>query len=257
MMTIGLSLSLALSLVLTLSVADMAHAGGRDGLLEPKLHLAASGDASAAGRTPRVALTFDACSGAADMRIVDALVENRIPATIFITARWLKRNPETFALFRAHPDLFELEDHGDHHVPAIDRPLSVYGIPAAGSREAVALEVEGGAKALVSQGAPTPRWFRGATAKYTASSIAEIRTLGFEVAGYSLNGDDSSLLGARPTARRIAGAHDGDVIIAHINQPTHAAGEGVAAGILALKARGFSFVRLDSAAEDGTNATVN
>ena len=36
-----------------------------------------------------------------------------------------------------------------------------------------------------------------------------------------------------------------DVIISHINQPTHEAGEGVVRGLLALKARGVVFTRLD------------
>ncbi|KQS74445.1 polysaccharide deacetylase [Rhizobium sp. Leaf384] len=228
-----------------------SQAAARDGLLEPRLHVAPG------GKTPRVALTFDACMGLADQRILSVLVDNRIPATIFITERWLKRNAATLAIFLAHPDLFELENHGAMHVPAIDRPQAVYGIASAGSAEAVEAEVSGGAHALVADGAPQPHWFRGATAKYTASSIAQIRALGFDVAGYSLNGDDGSLLGAKMATRRIAGARDGDVIISHINQPTHAAGEGVAAGILALKAKGYAFVRLDAVHEDGTNATVN
>jgi peptidoglycan/xylan/chitin deacetylase (PgdA/CDA1 family) len=248
-MTPALTLRLIASVLATLSVASPAAA--RDGLLEPKLHL------SGQSETPRVALTFDACSGLADQRIISTLIENHIPATIFITARWLRHNPEAFAVFRAHADLFELENHGAMHVPAVDRPVAVYGIPSAGSPQAVAAEVEGGAQALLASGAPQPHWFRGATAKYTASSIAQIRSLGFDVAGYSLNGDDGSLLGSRMATHRIATAHDGDVIISHINQPNHAAGEGVAAGILALKARGFAFVRLDDAREDGSNATVN
>ncbi|TCQ28409.1 polysaccharide deacetylase family protein [Rhizobium sp. PP-CC-3G-465] len=240
---------LLLPLLAALGLAAPALA--RDGLLEPKLHIAAG------SKAPRVALTFDACMGLADQRIISVLIENRISATIFITERWLKRNAETFAVFRAHADLFELENHGAMHVPAIDRPVPVYGIASAGSAQAVEAEVMGGANALVASGAPQPHWFRGATAKYTASSIAQIRALGFDVAGYSLNGDDGSLLGAKMATRRIANAHDGDVIISHINQPTHAAGEGVAAGILALKAKGYEFVRLDAVHEEGSNATVN
>jgi peptidoglycan/xylan/chitin deacetylase (PgdA/CDA1 family) len=72
--------------------------------------------------------------------------------------------------------------------------------------------------------------------------------MGYRIAGYSLNGDGGSLLDAKVAARRIANARDGDVIIAHVNQPTHAAGAGVAQGVLALKKRGFSFVLLRDAA---------
>jgi peptidoglycan/xylan/chitin deacetylase (PgdA/CDA1 family) len=116
-------------------------------LVEPSLRLAAS-----AAAAPRVALTLDACSGKTDLRILDVLVENRIPATIFVTARWLKHNPETLAVFKAHPDLFELEDHGRDHVPAVDRVASIYGIKAAGSPEAVFHEVDGGTAAMMAAG---------------------------------------------------------------------------------------------------------
>ncbi|TGR94663.1 polysaccharide deacetylase, partial [bacterium M00.F.Ca.ET.191.01.1.1] len=129
----------------------------------------------------------------------------------------------------------------------VDTPRKIYGIRSAGSPEAVLTEVESGAAALTGTGEPAPRWFRGATAEYSPSAIATIRKLGFKVAGFSINGDGGSLLGARETARRIAAAKDGDVIIAHINQPTHAAGEGVVQGLLALKQKGMIFVRLDDA----------
>lgn len=209
-------------------------------LVEPTLRLPTStspGDV-------RVALTLDACGGGTDKRILSALVENRVPATIFATGVWLRRNAEALAVMKAHPDLFEIENHGARHVPAVDRPLSIYGIAAAGSADAVSREVLGGADAVTGSGLPRPRWFRGATAKYTSTAIAQIETLGFRIAGYSLNADGGSLLGAGTTEHRLMAARDGDVIIGHINQPTHAAGSGLVKGILALKARGVVFVRL-------------
>lgn len=221
------------------------------GLVEPSLHVAPGG---AAG--PRVALTFDACMGRTDMRILSTLIEHRMPATVFVTGRWLKHNKEAFAQMQAHPDLFEIENHGAMHVPAVDRPAKVYGIAAAGSPAAVEAEVKGGAVAIRAAGGADPRWFRGSTARYSSSAIAQIRGLGFRIAGYSVNGDGGSLLGARAAEKRIASARDGDVVIAHINQPTHAAGEGVARGLLALKARGFSFVRLAEVEAEGTDGTT-
>lgn len=223
-------------------------------LVEPQLKLEAR-DVSE-GTKPRVALTFDACSGKSDERILSTLIDNNIPATIFVTARWLKRKGETFARLRARPDLFEIENHGAMHVPAVDRIASIYGIASAGSPEAVEAEVAGGASAITAEGL-TPHWFRGATAKYTLSSIGQIRQMGFRVAGYSINGDGGSLLRAAQAERHIARARDGDVIIAHINQPTHEAGAGVVKGILDLKAKGYEFVRLDDATEDGSDDTTN
>src|SRR5262249_59392039 len=76
-----------------------------------------------------VALTLDACSGTFDADLVRFLIERRIPATIFATRRWLERNPEATAILTAHPDLFDLEDHGANHVPAvIGVGRRVYGI---------------------------------------------------------------------------------------------------------------------------------
>jgi peptidoglycan/xylan/chitin deacetylase (PgdA/CDA1 family) len=208
-------------------------------LLEPGLRLSLkSTDA------PTVALTFDACMGKVDHRILDMLVEQKIPATIFVTARWLKRNPDAFAVMKGHPDLFEIEDHGANHVPAVERPVSIYGIKAAGSPEAVAAEVTGGADAIMQAGGAKPGWFRGATAKYSAQSIAQIEAMGYRIAGFSVNGDGGSLLGDKITEKRIAAAKDGDVIISHINQPDHKAGDGVVRGVLALKSHGFRFVLL-------------
>ncbi|MGV8936089.1 MAG: polysaccharide deacetylase family protein [Allorhizobium sp.] len=210
-------------------------------LVEPELHVEKGGKAR-----PHVALTLDACSGQTDLRILSVLVEENIPATIFVTARWLKHNPQALALMKTRPDLFELENHGFNHVPAVDFPMAIYGIAAAGSVAAVNSEVDGGAQAMIADGLARPHWFRGATARYSPTAIADIEARGYRIAGYSLNGDDGSLLGAGAAERRIAAARDGDVIIAHVNQPTHAAGEGVARGLRALKARGAVFVRLDA-----------
>ncbi len=221
-------------------------------LVEPRLKVKGSGIAA----RPRVALTFDACMGQADPRIISVLVNERIPATIFVTARWLRKNPETTAIFLQHPDLFELENHGENHIPAVDVPVAIYGIPAAGSPDAVAREVSGGANAMIASGIAAPRWFRGSTAKYDASSIRQIRQMGYRIAGYSVNGDGGSLLGADMSEKRVAGAKDGDVVLAHINQPTHAAGEGVARALLALKKRGTEFVKLSDAEEVGDNDTT-
>ena len=221
-------------------------------LVEPHLHIARSNLAGHA----RIALTFDACMGQADERILSTLVGERIPATIFVTARWLKRNPAAVAVFLQNPDLFELENHGQNHIPAVDAPTLIYGIASAGSPQAVRQEVEGGAAAMVAAGIPAPHWFRGSTAKYDLSAIGEIRAMGYRIAGYSVNGDGGSLLGAVITEKRIASAKDGDVVISHINQPTHAAGEGVAKALVDLKAKGTEFVRLEDVEDMGDDKTT-
>ena len=208
-------------------------------LIEYHMHMAPSEGPK------RVALTFDACTGKLDDRMLSALVENRIKATIFVTARWLRRNPAAIATLKAHSDLFEIENHGARHVPAIDEPKPLFGLAPAGSPEAVRTEVTGGAAAIAANFGHQPKWFRGAGAEYTKTSLELIRTLNFRIGGFSMSGDGGATWSAAHAESAVAAAKDGDVIIAHINQPTKPAGEGVVKGLLSLKQKGITFVTLN------------
>jgi peptidoglycan/xylan/chitin deacetylase (PgdA/CDA1 family) len=226
--------------------AGTAMAAKHSHFIEPQLFIAKGGAAA-----PQVALTLDACSGQTDQRILDALVQNRIPATIFVTGRWLRRNGASVAVMKAHPDLFELENHGLSHIPAIDNQPLMFGLKTAGSIPAIKSEIEGGAKAMQDAAAVKPVWYRDATARYSDNAIKLIHQMGYRVAGYSLNADMGASLLSGQVEKRISAAKDGDVIIAHINQPSRAAGAGVVKGILALKQKGFRFMRLGDVPESG------
>lgn len=221
-------------------VCSLPFNAGAAPLVSPSLHLHPAGNAA-----PRVALTFDACSGSTDERILRALVDNRIKATIFATAGWLKRNGATVEILNAHPDLFEIENHGARHLVAIDWPTRVFGVKAAGSPDALREEITAGAKAVEAATGRIPHWYRGATAEYSKGAEAIIADMHYRLAGFSLLGDGGAQYSSARTAKIIANAADGDVIIAHINQPGRPAGAGVVAGILALKAKGFEFVTLE------------
>jgi hypothetical protein len=76
--------------------------------------------------------------------------------------------------------------------------------------------------------------------------LETIRNLGYRIAGYSLNGDMGATLSASAVERRIAHAVNGDVVVAHINQPHRSSGQGVVDGLMALRGRGARFLRLDA-----------
>jgi peptidoglycan/xylan/chitin deacetylase (PgdA/CDA1 family) len=212
-------------------------------LVEPHMHIVPIGG------VPEVALTLDACMGAADMRIIKALIDNGVPATIFATRRWLLHNPKVVHLLVSHADLFEIEDHGAEHIPAVIGSEKPYGIAPAGTANAVFNEVLGGAQAVQAATGVAPHWYRGATALYSKDAMSLVATMGYRIGGFSLNGDIGASASEKTTETRIASARSGDVIISHVNQPTRPAGAGVVAGILALKAKGFKFVRLEDVTE--------
>ncbi len=141
--------------------------------------------------------------------------------------------------------MFEIENHGAQHLPAIDVPMQLFGLKAAGSADAIKTEIEGSETAVNEVFNTKPTWYRGAGAQYTEASLALVRTLNFKPAGFSILGDGGALWSSVHAAKAIAEAKDGDVIIAHINQPAKPAGAGVVEGILKLRANGFTFVTLN------------
>lgn len=195
---------------------------------------------------PRVAITLDACPGGFDPRIAAALVQARIPATIFVSAIWMRQNRPALALLLAHRDLFSLQNHGARHLACVLGERRIWGLTPAVDLAGVKTEIENGASAVAAATGRRPAWFRGGGAIYSPEILPLIRQLGFAVGGYSLNGDVGASLPAAAVAARIGAAGDRDVTISHINQPHRASGAGVAAGILALKRRGVRFVRLDA-----------
>jgi peptidoglycan/xylan/chitin deacetylase (PgdA/CDA1 family) len=196
------------------------------------------------GDRAAVALTLDACPGAFDERIARVLAENTIPATIFLTSLWMNYNPTGLAFLLAHRDLFSLQNHGSRHLPAVLGARPVYGLTPARTLDAIRGEVEAGAAAVTAVSGDIPKWYRGAAALYSPEALAPIRAMGFGIAGFSLSADEGASLPAATVAARIAKARAGDVIIGHISQPHRPSGAGIAAGIVALKNQGMSFVRL-------------
>ncbi|MFL5255061.1 MAG: polysaccharide deacetylase family protein [Rhodopila sp.] len=209
-----------------------------DELVEPRMRLIVP------AKAPRtVALTLDACSGGVDMRIIGTLLALSIPATLFVTALWLRANTHILGLLHTRSDLFTLENHGELHLPAVLGTRHVYGLPVAGTLDAIRQEVKRGSEAVVAAGAPPPGWYRTATGLY---SPAAIEVIDAKIAGYSLVADEGASLPAAAVARRIGTAVSGDIIIAHVNHPHRSSGAGVAAGIAALHRTGTVFVGLDT-----------
>jgi len=193
-----------------------------------------------------LALTLDACSGKFDGDLIEYLIRNRIPATIFATKKWLDRNPIGVSIIKSHLDLFDVENHGEKHIPAvIGAGKKVYGIPGHPDLVHLRREVLEGARAIEAATGVAPRWYRGATAEYDQQAIAEIGKLGYGIAGFSVNADAGATLKRGVIQERLKQIKAGDIIIAHMNKPDSDSAEGLAPALTQLLRQGFVFVRLD------------
>ena len=193
-----------------------------------------------------VALTLDACGGGFDADLAHFLIERRIAATIFATRRWIRRNPDAMTMLKAHPELFDVENHGANHVPAvIGADRSVYGLAGVADLQQLRREVSGGADAVKAATGIAPRWYRGATGEYDPEALKAIEAMGYRVAGFSVNADSGATLSQKQIVARLKKVRDGDIIIAHLNKPASETGRGLAEGLQLLLDRGFRFVKLN------------
>lgn len=233
---------------LTLPLTRLGHRPpGAAPLLEPALRLTGTGTATSTGTGSAahiVAVTLDCCPGHFDERIAAVLINHNIPATLFLTAIWMRQNPAALALLKAHPDIFSLQNHGAQHLPPVLGSDKIFGLTPAGSLDAIRAEVLNGAAAITAATGQAPNWYRGAAALYSPAAIPFIESLGFRIAGFSLNADEGASLPAATVAARISAATNNDVIEGHINQPSRASGAGIAAGLIALQQSGTRFIHL-------------
>lgn len=225
----------------SVGIGGPVKAQNRASLIEPSLRLSLAPDQERV-----VALTLDACSGGFDHKMIEALISWQVSATLFLTARWIRSNPEGLKIILEHQNLFAIGNHGSEHIAAVLGSATIFGVRTAGDEDAIKAEVIGGADAIQKATGLMPKWYRGATALYSPEALPLIQSLGFSVAGFSLNADEGASLSAGAVTERMKRARHGDVIIAHMNQPHHPSGAGVVAGIRALLDQGAIFTKLET-----------
>ncbi|MDP3302431.1 MAG: polysaccharide deacetylase family protein [Sulfuricurvum sp.] len=195
-----------------------------------------------------IALTFDACGGSArssqyDEALIEFLTANRIPATLFINARWIDANPDIFMQLARNP-LFEIANHGTAHKPLSVEGKSVYGIHGTASSDEVIAEIQGNNQKIEKLTGKRPLFFRAGTAYYDEQAVAVAHSLGMEIGGFSVLGDAGATFSAPRVAQQLTSAKSGDIVLLHMNHPEGGTRDGVIEGVKALLQEGYSFVKL-------------
>lgn len=194
-----------------------------------------------------IALTFDACGGKTgsgyDQELMDYLIEEKVPATLFINSRWIRENPEHFRLL-ALSDLFEIQNHGHEHKPLSVEGKSVYNIQGTGSISEVLDEVMKNQNEIFHITGVKPKYFRSGTAYYDDVSLSILKDLGIKAVNFDLLGDAGATFNKEQMLHSASKAKDGSVLLYHMNQPEKAVAEGIKLVVPMLREKGFRFVKL-------------
>ena len=193
-----------------------------------------------------IALTFDACGSkndGFDSKLIGFLEEEKIPATLFISGKWIDRHPEEFKKIAGNP-LFEIGNHGLEHKPCSVDGKQAYGIKGTGSPREVIAEVELNAEKINKLTGKKPVLYRSGTAHYDEIAAGLVTGLGYTIAGFSVLGDAGATYSAGKVAETLEGAPAGSIVIMHMNHPGSGTADGVRKAVPKLIKSGFSFVRL-------------
>ncbi|RDI61420.1 polysaccharide deacetylase family protein [Nocardia pseudobrasiliensis] len=195
----------------------------------------------------QMALTFDACGGPDNDEINDVLVnfliEQSIPATLFLNKRWIDADPGRAAKLAANP-LFELANHGTRHCPLSVNGRAAYGIDGTGSAQQAVDEVWGNHETLTDLLGRPPRFFRAGTAHYDDVAVSIVRDLGEQPVGFSVNADAGATFSAAQVQQAMARVEPGSITIAHMHRPKSGTAPGMLVALPRLRQQGYEFVRL-------------
>jgi peptidoglycan/xylan/chitin deacetylase (PgdA/CDA1 family) len=194
-----------------------------------------------------VALTLDACGGRVgsgyDAELIETLQRKRVPATLFINARWIEANPRKFRKLAADP-LFEIANHGTEHRPLSVTGRSVYGIAGTASVAEVIDEVAVNQRLITKLTGAAPAFFRSGTAYYDDVAVRIVSDLGLRVVNFNVLGDAGATYSASQVATAMLSSSPGSIILAHMNRTDHGTAEGIHAALPKLRKRGFRFVHV-------------
>lgn len=195
---------------------------------------------------PVLALTLDACGSDGDgydEKLISFLEAEKIPATLFINARWIEKNPETFGYLMNH-SLFEIANHGFLHKPASVNGRGVYGLEGTKDLDELVDEIELNGQMIEELSGRRPRYYRSGTAYYDDVALKVAVQLGYEVVGFKVLGDKGATYSAAEVERAMLASQPGDIVLLHMNHPEKETAEGVLQAVSKLRAKGFKFVRL-------------
>ncbi len=159
----------------------------------------------------QLALTFDLCpirkGTGFDEALIDELVRDQVPATFFVSGRWIASHDAELRRLIAVP-FFEIETHGERHI-------HLKGKSAVEQRA----EIAGPVERLRTRYGLHPTLFRPPFGEYDETTLAVAHELGLRVVMWSaVSGDPDPHLSEAEIVTEVSHhLRDGEVVVFHAN----------------------------------------
>ena len=186
----------------------------------------------------KIALTFDACPTGKldeyDEKVIDILLKGNVPATLFMSGRWVEKNPEKTKLLASQPQ-FEIAAHSYYHPHMLEK-----------DDERVLRELKRTQALIRKITGRTPQYFRppfGEVDERIAKLAAEagLITVQYDIA----SGDpDPDLSPQRIVRSVLRDAKGGSIIVFHMNRNGVHTADVLPQIVNGLRERGFTLVTI-------------
>jgi peptidoglycan/xylan/chitin deacetylase (PgdA/CDA1 family) len=196
-----------------------------------------------------VAFTFDACGGkkgsGCDKELIAYLERENIPATLFITGKWIDSQFSEFLELSKNP-LFEIENHGLNHRPCSISAETAYGITGTHNIGEAFDEIEANARKIQAITNHRPLFYRPATAFIDEACAKMAQELGIVPVTYQiLSGDAVPFTPESVIENNVLTAiKPGAIVIMHMNHPEWNTKEAMEKIVPELRKIGYTFVLL-------------
>jgi peptidoglycan/xylan/chitin deacetylase (PgdA/CDA1 family) len=183
-----------------------------------------------------IALTFDACPTSLqeeyDEKVIEILVREKIPATLFLSGRWVEKNQEQVKFLASQPQ-FEIANHAFWHPHLLEKDDG-----------RILRELKRTQAIIKKLSGKTPRYFRppyGEVDERVAhiAKAAGLTTIQYDIA----SGDpDEGLSPQRILRSVLRDAKGGSIIVFHMNRKGVHTAEILPDIIAGLRKKGFTLV---------------
>jgi peptidoglycan/xylan/chitin deacetylase (PgdA/CDA1 family) len=183
-----------------------------------------------------IALTFDACPTSKedeyDERVIEVLMREKVPATLFMSGRWIEKNEEKAKFLSGQPQ-FEIANHAFWHPHMLEK-----------DDERILAELKRTQTAIGKATGKKPKYFRppfGEVDERLAKLAAQagLVTVQYDIA----SGDPDPGLSAKRIARAVvAGAKGGSIVVFHMNENGPHTADALPEVIKGLREKGFELV---------------